>query len=97
MNDRIRKKRESKIRTRCLCCGNYALIGTDTAYDICPVCFWENDVPEDESKFSGANNMTLGQGRANYLAFGACDEKMLPHTRPPRREELPENNQKRGR
>ena len=38
-----------KKRHKCKCCGYYTLIGTeeDISWDICPVCFWENDVFED--------------------------------------------------
>ncbi len=84
-----------KQRHKCNCCGYYTLVGTeeDIAWDICPVCFWENDVFGTNSDiYSGANHMTLSQGRENYQKYGACDFKMLPNVRPPRSKELPENN-----
>lgn len=95
MNKRIRKKHEKNLtRHRCLCCGNYTLIGSemDIMWYICPVCYWENDTKDNDDEDSGANGMTLGEGKTNYKKFGACDEKMLPHVRKPKKCELPENN-----
>ena len=85
----------SNQRHPCKCCGYYTFVGTqeDIAWDICPVCFWENDVfGTDIHTYSGANHMTLAQGQENYRQCGACDPKMLSHVRPPAPEELPENN-----
>ncbi len=79
---------------KCPCCGNYTLIGSEqeVAYDICPVCFWENDISGDsEVSYSGANHMTLAMGRANYERYGACEERFVKKCRPPKPEELPEN------
>ncbi|MBR1864571.1 MAG: hypothetical protein IJ806_10845 [Ruminococcus sp.] len=97
MNDRIRKKQNSRRRSECPCCGYFTLIGSpeDIAWAICPVCFWENDVGKNEELHSGANSMTLKEGRRNFLEFGACDRKMLKNVRRPKREELPENNRQR--
>ncbi len=84
-----------KQRHQCKCCGCYTLIGTkeDIAWDICPVCYWENDVfGTDPNTYSGANHMTLAEGRENYQKFSACDVKMLPHVRPPFPGELPERS-----
>lgn len=79
-----------KEKVRCLCCG-YKTLEERGAYDICPVCFWEDegggedmlDVP------SGANHgLTLRQGRANYKEFGASEKEMLKYCRKPRKSEL---------
>ena len=85
-----------KQRHRCKCCGYYTLVGTvdDIDWDICPVCFWENDVfGENPEAYSGANHMTLAQGRENYKNYSACDPKSLLHVRLPLPQELPENNE----
>lgn len=82
-------------RHKCRCCGYYTLVGTkeDIAWDICPVCFWENDVFEDNEKiYSGANHETLTQGRENYKKFAACDLKCVSFVRCPLPQEMPENN-----
>lgn len=95
----------------CPCCGYLTLVERG-GYDICPVCFWEDDAyiiigdgeirgirvdreVSDEELLdvpSGANHgITLREGRENYRKFGACEEAMKKHVRPPREDELPEN------
>lgn len=93
----------------CLCCGCLT-IGERAAFEICPVCFWEDDAyinladtalsslydGQDTSleklldvRSAANNGLTLRQGRANYLACGACEQSLLPHVRKPHAEELP--------
>ncbi|MDE7394925.1 MAG: hydrolase [Clostridiales bacterium] len=80
-----------KKKYKCPCCGYYTFrekpIGE---YDICPVCFWEDDpFQADDPDLEGfANTVSLNQARENYRAFGACTESMLPHVRPPKKNEL---------
>ena len=84
-----------KIRHRCKCCDYFTLVGTeeDIAWDICPVCFWENDVfGTNIFAYSGANHMTLAEGRENYHVYGACDINSIGSVRLPLPKELPENN-----
>ncbi len=82
-------------RYKCKCCGYFTLVGRtdgDVMWDICPVCFWENDISgENPDEYSGANHMTLSQGRENFKKYAACDVKMISHVRQPELEELPEN------
>lgn len=82
-------------RYQCKCCGYYTLTGEseeDILWDICPVCFWENDVFEDNpNAYSGANHMTLGEGRANYKKYSACSPDEISFVRKPEKSELPEN------
>lgn len=60
--------------TQCDCC-DYFTIPNDNDYEICPVCFWEQDnfgVSEPDEP-SGANHgLSLREGRNNFLLFGAC-------------------------
>jgi hypothetical protein len=70
----------------CPCCGYRTLPDRD-AYSICPVCFWEDDGdwdPDDELERSGPNHgLTLGEGRANFAAFGACEPRLRGSVRAP--------------
>ena len=70
----------------CPCC-DYRTLAKRAEYDICPVCFWEDDgVDLDElEQHSGPNHMTLSEGRDNFKALGACDEKSRQHVLPPER------------
>ena len=73
-------------RYRCPCCDNFTLDEKPTgSYDICPICFWEDDpVQYHDPDFDGAaNEMSLNQARANYRLFGATDEEHLTYVRKP--------------
>ncbi len=75
-------------KMRCPCCGFYTL-ETSGEYEICPVCYWEDDPlqtkePEMEG---GANTVSLNQARENYKAFKACEERFLDKVRVPLPEE----------
>jgi hypothetical protein len=62
----------------CPCCHNRTLSEQPPGtYEICPVCFWEDDPVqfEDEDYDGGANSVNLRSARKNYHAFGACCEK----------------------
>lgn len=72
----------------CSCCAYHTLTEAG-GYEICPVCFWEDDGWLDPDKVSGPNRITLRQARENYASFGACDEDRQEHVRPPRLEEHP--------
>lgn len=58
-----------QIYNRCFCCG-YLTIKTRGEYDICPVCFWEDDGSEDTERFSQANKMKLSEGISNFKKYG---------------------------
>jgi hypothetical protein len=61
-------------------------------YEICPVCYWEDDGQDDadaDEVLGGPNgSLSLTAARQNYAAFGACEQRMLEHVRPPRPDEL---------
>lgn len=86
---------QPKRRVNCQCCGYLTCDETELRnYAICPVCFWEDDPvwpPLDNLDYyvGGANKVSLAQGRANFLEFGACEERCKQFTRPPKRREHP--------
>lgn len=71
--------KNSKPKEQCPCC-DYITLAERNEYLICPICMWEDDGVEVDNldKESGANHMTLRQGRKNFQKFGACSEKMIP-------------------
>ena len=74
----------SEPLVQCNCC-DYFSLPPDCGWEICAVCFWQHDGfwGADPDKVSGANRMTLREGRANYVVFGACDERFKGRVVPP--------------
>ena len=83
-----------ELPLRCPCCGCKTL-SERGAYEICAVCFWEDDGQDDydaDVVRGGPNGaLTLTKARANYCRFGACDQRMSGNVRVPRPEEIPED------
>ena len=75
-------------RFRCPCCGHYTLTEAG-AYEICPVCFWEDDpVQEEDPDYEGgANELSLNECRENYRLYGACEQRFAGRVRKPLPEE----------
>lgn len=69
---------EVEILEECPCCG-YRTLDEKCDWDICKVCFWEDDGTIDFNKVSGPNHITLRKGKENFLKFGACDKRALEH------------------
>ena len=65
--------------TQCDCC-DYFTIEDGADYEICPICFWEQDsfgISEPDAE-SGANHgLTLHEGRSNFLRYGACAPRFV--------------------
>ena len=73
----------------CPCCG-YLTLPRRECYEVCPVCFWEDDGQDEhnaDEDGGGPNHMTLTQARNNFDAFGAFDRDFLDQVRPPLPEE----------
>ena len=85
----------SSPQLACPCCGCLTLSSHGT-YDICPVCFWEDDFTVDPEDDLNPNNMSLFDARANLAAWGAVDPELVHWTRPPRPDEAPVGTPHRG-
>jgi len=74
----------------CPCCGYKTFSQKPNgSFDICKVCFWEDDPVQLENPEyeGGANKVSLRQGQKNFLIFGACESEMVKHVRKPLTEE----------
>ena len=73
-----------KEKYACPCCGYKTFEHEPNgSFDICPVCFWEDDpVQLDDPDYEGgANPMSLRQAQQNFIEFRACDKEMLSNVR----------------
>jgi len=80
------------MKYKCTCCGYVTLQENpeDPTFEICPVCFWENDPLQSEKPdySGGANRVSLIQARKNFNEFGSSEERLLTYVRNPLEEEL---------
>ncbi|MEM7625562.1 MAG: CPCC family cysteine-rich protein [Planctomycetota bacterium] len=62
----------------CPCC-DYVTLEERGVYDICPVCFWEDEERDldDLDRVSGPNHVTLREARQNFADCGACVPAMV--------------------
>lgn len=77
---------------KCPCCGYYTL-DSKGLYDICPVCFWEDEEVEDHNEYNQCNRVSLSEARQNYLKFGSCTKDMRRYVRRPKSYEKVEKHQ----
>ncbi|WP_433180621.1 CPCC family cysteine-rich protein [Actinoallomurus sp. CA-150999] len=74
----------------CPCCG-YHTLDERGMYEICPVCFWEDDGQDehdaDEVRGGPNRGLSLTQARRNFATFGASERRRLPNVRDPLPEE----------
>lgn len=75
----------------CPCCG-YLTMGEEPpgTFEICPVCFWEDDNVqfEDPNYVGGANSVSLNQARENFKLFGAVSKEFVKQVRKPLPQEI---------
>jgi hypothetical protein len=80
------------VRYPCPVCGNLTLLRKPPGtYDLCPVCWWEDDGVQFENpdRRGGANAPSLNEARENYARFGASDPDLAGEVRLPLPEEIP--------
>lgn len=58
----------------CPCCG-YRSLREKGEYEICRVCFWEDDGTTDLDRISHPNHMTLREARLNFERLGAVAQE----------------------
>jgi hypothetical protein len=67
----------------CLCCG-YKTLTSLGEYNICKVCFWEDDGCDDPNSYSGPNKMTLLEAQQNFEKIGVNSHDLLDYLDPER-------------
>lgn len=86
----IVKKKDEPKKYKCPCCGHFTFEKKDRTYDICPVCFWEDDPEQykNPTLHNGANRLSLAEAKVNYKHFSASDPELLKYVRGPKKDEL---------
>lgn len=76
---------KSVKKYHCPCCGYRTLHDGSGCFDICPVCYWEDDnVQRDNPDYKGgANDISLNEARENYKKIGAISSEFTDNVRPP--------------
>ncbi len=80
----------AREKYKCPVCGYYTLDSFYGSYDICPVCFWEEDNLQFDNPLlsGGANGVSLIRAKMNYHEFGAAEKRGLKYVRQPEPAEL---------
>ena len=66
----------------CPCCGYMVFEESPGSYDICPICFWEDDLSQLRfPRTTGANRVSLVEAQRNYDRYGACELRFLSNVR----------------
>jgi len=67
----------------CPCCGYLVFDEPPGSFDICPICFWEDDIVQLRfpQMGGGANTLSLHQSQQNYLEHGVSDLRFAGNVR----------------
>lgn len=67
----------------CPCCGYLTFSDSPGGYEICHVCFWEDDPVQllDPWFVGGANRVALYEAQKNYSKLGASESKFKPNVK----------------
>ncbi|MFI0964603.1 CPCC family cysteine-rich protein [Streptomyces sp. NPDC021080] len=84
---------------RCPCCG-YLTLGQRGGFEICHVCFWEDDGQDehdaDEVRGGPNGSLSLTRARETFRTVGACDPRFTQSVRDPIPEERPDSGRSYG-
>jgi Cysteine-rich CPCC len=69
----------------CPCCGYVVFRELAGSYEICPICFWEDDPVQAADPWfaGGANKPSLAEAQRNYAEFGAVERRFIRNVRRP--------------
>jgi hypothetical protein len=75
----LREAKKDQSLVRCPCCRYYTLEERG-GYEVCPVCYWEDDGQDDphaDEVRGGPNaDLSLTQARINFESIGACQKDL---------------------
>jgi hypothetical protein len=67
----------------CPVCGYLVFDQPPGSFDICPICFWEDDIVQLGFPLlaGGANRVSLYQAQQNFVRVAACEARLKQHVR----------------
>lgn len=76
----------------CPCCGYRTLAEGAGSYEICAVCWWEDDPVQLASPLlqGGANKVSLAEAQLYFISAGLSDPRFTARVRPPTEAETPD-------
>ena len=81
-----------EVMQGCPCC-DYMCLRMRGDYEICQICFWQDDGSDLAGKHSPPNRMSLAEARRNFEVLGCIDERHLSHLGEDRMEWFPRAEQ----
>lgn len=76
-----------RIPTRfpCPVCGYLTFADPPGSYAICPICYWEDEIPNLLTPMApgGPNPISLFEAQQNFARFGAIELKWVANVMPP--------------
>ena len=69
----------------CACCGRLTQAEAYGSFEICPVCFWQDDIVQIADPYyeDGANRSNLVEAQKVYKSIGASETRRLEFVEPP--------------
>lgn len=67
---------EGEAMRACVCCGYLSLEAPRQGWDVCHVCFWEDDGTKGLDAVSAANHLTLREARLSFQHCGAVTPEL---------------------
>ncbi len=81
LSKKVQVEGKKEILFACPCC-LYQTIKERGRYEICPVCFWEDDGNNEINRYSSVNNMTLLKGKDNFKKYACVKETSIKFINP---------------
>jgi len=82
----VSEPRQQEKSYRCPCC-RYKTLFSRAGYEICPVCFWEDDGQDDHDADmvrGGPNrSLSLTDARNSFATYRVSDTRFLANVRQP--------------